>query len=288
MNPRYPVFIPTKGRHESRFTIRTFQAAGIPFRIFVEEQEAELYAAHVEESQIVVLPHRDKGLTVTRNWIWDYAAEREYPRFWTFDDNIKGLFRFNFNLKTPMADGTALRIIEDFTDRYENIPIAGMNYFMFASRKCGNQPPIYWNTRVYSNMLIKTQAPFRNVTFFNDDTDLCLRVLKSGSCTALFNAFLIGKAATMTVKGGMTDYYDETDNRMEFVEELRRAHPELVKVTKKWGRWHHHVDYSVFRRNAPALRSGVEVSAEPDNYGMVLEKERADGSWGEIAAPEYW
>lgn len=286
MNPRYPVFVPTKGRYETRFTIRTFDEIGVPYRIVVEPQEADLYARYVDRDRIVVTPHRDEGLTVTRNFIWDLAESEGHRRFWTFDDNIKGLFRFNRNLKTPAADGTIIRVIEDWTDRYQNVAIAGMNYFMFASRKVGNQPPLYLNTRVYSNMLIETALrepdtgePIRNELFYNDDTDLCLRVLKAGFVTALFNAFLIGKETTMAHKGGMTDYYEETNDRLEFVEELKAAHPEVVTITKKWGRWHHHVDYSPFARNKPIFRPDVEVPDGTDDYGMVLEQEVGGGRW---------
>lgn len=155
---------------------------------------------------------------------------------------------------------------------------------MFVKRKYVI-PPYILNTRIYSNMLIRTFAkdragqPFRNVTFYNDDTDLCLRVLKSGWATVLFNAFLINKHTTMTVAGGMTDYYEKTDKRREFVEELVAAHPDIVKLTEKWGRWHHHVDYTGFRQQLRRRRD-VDIPRGVNNFGMVLQ-ERIDGRWVE-------
>ena len=270
MNPKYPIFIPTKGRFDTRMTIKTFEKIGVPYIAVVEEQEYNDYAKVVNEKKLLVLPHRDKGLTVTRNWIWDYALSKGYERFWTFDDNIDLIFRFNRNLKIQVGDGTILRIIEDFTERYKNAIITGMNYFMFASRK-SKVPPYYLNTRIYSNMLIKTDIPYRNVTFYNDDTDLCLRVLKDGYCTILFNAFLIRKSQTMTVKGGMTDYYNKTDKRLQFAEELQKAHPGIVKITQKWGRWHHQVDYSGFKNNKLIRKPGLEIPEGINNYGMILK-----------------
>jgi hypothetical protein len=259
-----------------------FQRLGVPFTIFVEAQEADAYAQHVESNQIHVLPHRDKGLTVTRNYIWDYAEKCGYEWFWTFDDNIDGLYRFNHNLKTPCGDGTVLAVIEDFASRYENLAITGMNYFMFVKRKYVI-PPYILNTRIYSNMLIRTNAKdksgraYRNVTFYNDDTDLCLRVLKDGWTTVLFNAFLVYKQTTMTVGGGMTEYYQKTDRRLEFVKELQAAHPDVVKLTEKWGRWHHHVDYSGFRQQL-RRREGIEIPDKVNNFGMVLQ-ERNGNEW---------
>lgn len=119
-------------------------------------------------------------------------------------------------------------------------------------------------------MLIKTDIPFRNELFYNDDTDLCLRVLKSGFCTMLFYAFLADKIATMQIKGGMTDYYEKTNKRLEFAQELQRAHPDVVKIVWKYNRWHHQVDYRPFRGNKLIKKPGVVIPDEPNNYGMKL------------------
>jgi hypothetical protein len=274
MNPRYPVFVPSKGRWESRLTLKALDVIGVPYTVFVEPQEYNEYAEVVDSKYIHVLPHSDKGLVVTRNYIWDYAKSIGTPWFWTVDDNIKNFFRLNQNLKVPMATGTPFYVIEDFADRYQNLIIAGMNYFMFASRK-SKVNPITLNTRVYSNMLIRTDAPYRNEGFYNDDTDLCLRVLKDGWCTALFNAFLVEKSVTMTVKGGMTPHY-QGDGRLKMAQELQQRHPDVTKIAWKWGRWQHQVDYRPFKKNRPILRPGVVIPDEPNNYGMVLRK-RDDG-----------
>jgi hypothetical protein len=283
--PRHPIYVPTKGRWESRLTIRALEAIGVPFRAVVEEHEVERYAAVMDPAKILVQPSHNKGLVVTRNWIWDHALASGTPRFWTMDDNIEGFYRLNRNLKVPVGDGTMLRVMEDFVERYANVPIAGMNYFMFASRKT-KMPPYTPNTRVYSNMLIETDArdprgrPYRNEGFYNDDTDLCIRVLKDGLCTFLFNAFLIFKATTMTVKGGMTPHYQagqdgrsgkEADGRYRMAKELLDKHPDVTQITQKWGRWQHHVDYRPFKRNKPILRPGIVVPEGVNDFGMTLK-----------------
>lgn len=274
MNPRYPVFIPSKGRWESRLTMKALDRIGVSYTVFVEPQEYDNYAAVIDSKNIHVLPHSNQGLVVTRNYIWDYAEFLGLPRFWTMDDNIKNFFRLNNNLKVPVTSGAMLYAIEDFTERYENVPIAGMNYFMFASRK-SKVSPFTLNTRVYSNMLIQTDAkdprgkPYRNEGFYNDDTDLCLRVLKDGYCTVLFNAFLIEKSVTMTVKGGMTPHYQD-DGRWKMAKELKEKHPDVTKITRKWGRWQHQVDYRPFRGNKLIKKPGLVIPDEPNEYGMKL------------------
>lgn len=272
MNPRYPVFVPTKGRYSTLHTIKEFERIGVPYTAVIEKQEYEQYSAVVDKSKLLVLPHQNQGLTVTRNWIWDYAQhELKAPYFWTFDDNIRTFYRLQQNIKYRMDSGTFLYILEDFVGRYENLYISGMAYEMFVPRK-RKAPPFILNTRIYSNMLIKADIPFRNVTFYNDDTDLCLRVLKSGNCTMQFCVFLADKIATMQVKGGMTDYYEKTNKRKQFAEELQRAHPDVVKVVWKFNRYHHQVDYRPFRKNKLRLKPGVVIPEGVNNYGMKLVK----------------
>ena len=271
----YPVFVPTKGRYETPYTIKALQRIGVPFTAVVEKQEYEKYLPIVGADNILVLPHQNEGLTVTRNWIWDYAQnELKTPYFWTMDDNIRDFYRLHKNMKYRVRNPIFLKIMEDFAERYENLFICGMQYEMFVPRKKKHNPVIL-NTRIYSNMLIKTDIPYRNETFYNDDTDLCLRVLKSGNCTLLFLAFLADKIWTQQVKGGMTDYYEQTNKRLEFAEELRRAHPDVVKIVWKFNRWHHQVDYRPFKANKLILKEGVEIPKGVNNYGMKLVKKES-------------
>lgn len=271
MNPDYPIFVPTKNRYKAPLTINELERIHVPYTAVVEEQEYTHYKEVVKTGQIIVLPHRDKGLIATRNWIWDYAQhELHTPYFWTIDDNIRHFYQLNQNMKWYTTSGTFFKVMEDFVGRYANVIIGGMQYEMFTPRK-QKHPPFIPNTRIYSNMLIKTDAPYRNELFYNDDTDLCLRVLKDGNCTVLFNIFVAEKMQTMRIKGGMTDYYEQTNKRKEFADMLAQAHPDVVKVVWKYNRWHHEVDYKPFRNNQFVLKEGVVIPDGPNNYGMRLE-----------------
>jgi hypothetical protein len=254
-----------------------FRSHRVSFKIVVEPQEYEQYGKVVDKQNILVTPHQNKGLTVTRNWIWDYAEQQGYEKFWTFDDNIGRVYRWNKNRRLQVKDGTYLKVVEDFADRYSNLYIIGMNYVSFCKSR-DQIPPYYPNTRIYSNMLLTTNAKLssgeklRNELFYNDDTDLCLRVLKDGLPTIQINAFLIDKGTTMMIKGGMTDYYlsEECKGRLTFAQELQKAHPDVVNVTKKFNRWHHHVNYKPFARNKLIKKPNVVIPKGINNYGMKL------------------
>ncbi len=74
----------------------------------------------------------------------------------------------------------------------------------------------------------------------------------------------------MTMKGGNTDELYVDDGRLKMAESLQEQHPEIVKITEKWGRPQHHVDYSGFRKNKLKLKPGVVIPEGVNNYGMSL------------------
>lgn len=260
-------------------TARSLEQAGIPFRIVVEPQEYERYAAVIDPKKIIVTPFSNlgQGATPVRNFVWQTAVDEGHARHWVIDDNIDGLWRLHDNLKLRVETGATLCAMEDWSDRHERVGLSGPNYFMFASRKTA-MPPLTINTRVYSWILVDhaldgvLSERWRGKS--NEDTDLSLRVLKAGWCTALFNAFLCLKATTMTMKGGhMGDggiYSEGIEKRRAISEALREQHPDVTRVGWRFGRWQHVVDYSQFRNNKLIPRPNLTIADGIDNYGMTL------------------
>lgn len=273
MRPNYPVYIVSKGRWESRLTSKALEKMGVPYRIVIEPQEYDNYSAVINPEKILALPFSNlgQGSIPARNWIWEHSIIDGYSRHWILDDNIKAFFRLNNNLKVPVVTGSTFRACEEFVDRYENVAISGMNYFMFASRKSAVLA-FTPNTRVYSCILIKNDIPYRWRGRYNEDTDLSLRVLKDGWCTILFNTFLCEKQTTMTMKGGNTDELYQGDGRLLMAQSLQKQHPDVVKITRKWGRWQHQVNYKPFKNNRLIKKEGIEIPQGVNNYGMVLIK----------------
>ena len=269
MNPKFPVYIPSKGRFETRLTVNLMERCGIPYRVVIEQQEYDQYAAVMNPDRIIVLPFSNQGVVPARNFIWDHALEMGAEYYWTFDDNIRNFYRFHENKRSKVFSGSHLRAIEDFAQRYENLPMSGMQYFTFQPRRTKAEP-VSFNRRVYSNMLIKTRIDYRWRDFYNEDTDLCLRMLKDGWVTALWNVFLVDKSATMVVKGGNTPNY-QGDGRLKMAQSLQQQHPDVTNIVWKWGRWQHHVDYSSFKTNKLIRKPGVEIPKDKNEYGLVLK-----------------
>jgi hypothetical protein len=287
MNPRYPVYIISKGRWESRQTVKALEKMNMFYRVVIEPQEYDQYAEFIDPNRICKLPFSNlgQGSIPARNWVWEHSMKRKAKRHWILDDNIKDFYYLNRNLKVRVTSGTIFKVAEDFVDRYENVALSGFNYELLTPRK-EKCPPFYLNTRVYSCILIKNDIPYHWRGKYNEDTDLSLRALKDGWCTILFNAFLADKMGTMRMKGGNTDQLyiqdEDFDGRLEMAKSLQKQHPDVVEVVWKWGRWQHHVNYKIFfERNKLIKKSNVVISKGINNYGMKIER-LEEGKWIEM------
>jgi hypothetical protein len=262
--------------------------------IAIEPQDFDDYTKSIKDKNLsdyatlLILPfsnHGD-GPGRARNWCWDHAITLGAKRHWVLDDNIQYFYRLNENKKYICNSGNYFRACEDFVDRYENVPLAGLQYKFFIAAR-GNLPPYYLNTRIYSVLLIDTSCKHRWRGRYNEDTDLSLRVLKDGDCTIEFYFFSQNKIATQVLKGGNTaEFYhkekaketDENglaisynaDGTINKSQMLVNMHPDVCKIVWKYGRWHHWVDYSPFKKNKLRLKKDITIHEEPNNYGVRL------------------
>jgi len=277
-NPKYPVYIISKGRWESRLTSKALEKMKVPYHIVIEPQEYEEYSKVIDAKKILVLPFSNLGLggIPVRNWVWEHSISIGAEKHWILDDNIRAFRRTNNNKRIQVLDGSSFLACEDFVDRYENIALAGMNYSMFViPGKNAMNKPFILNTRIYSCILIKNDIPYRWRGRYNEDTDLSLRALKDGWCTVLYYAFICDKVQTMIMKGGNTESLyliknQEKDGRYLMAESLKKQHPDVTTITKKWGRWQHHVDYSKFKTNKLKKKKDIIINDGINNYGMEL------------------
>ena len=282
--PRFPIYIVSKGRWERNPTSNILKKMNVPFFIIVEKQEYENYLNLVDKKQILILPQKYKdnydrfwknndkrtGSGAARNYAWEHSIENGYKWHWVLDDNIESFERYNNNKKIRVYDGSIFYVSEDFALRYENLAIAGLQYANFMPHS-EFRPPYRLNTRIYSCLLIRNDIPYRWRGIYNEDTDLCIRVLKDGWATVLFNAFLQGKRATGTVKGGNTKelYQNGTSDKSKMLFDM---HPDLVKMVTRFNRPHHFVNYKVFEKNKLIKKKHINIGNEINDFGLILKK----------------
>ena len=287
MLPEYPLYIVSKGRHDTRLTSKALEAMNCPYRIVVEEQERELYESVIDPAKVLVLDpqyqrdyetlddlgdSKSKGPGPARNFVWEHAISEGHAWHWVMDDNIRGFWRLYFNRKLRVRTPAIFRAMEDFCGRYENVAMAGPQYYMFAWRKA-KMPPFALNSRIYSCNLIRNDVPFRWRGRYNEDTILSLDMLKAGWCTVEFNAFLQWKMETQAIKGGNTKEFYEREGTMPKSQMLVDAHPDVSEIKWRFGRWHHFVNYLPFKSNRLIRKPGYNVGSEVNEFGMRLSSD---------------
>ena len=266
MPHKYPLYIISKGRADKFLTGKIFDKLGLTYTVVVEEQEYEQYRKNIPEQNTILIldpqykidyetfdPEGDKkgvgkGSGPARNFVWDHSNSLGVKRHWLFDDNIEDFYRFHYDKRIRLRTMNFLRIMEDFVDRYKNVPLAGFNYIYFVVPH-SKYPPYHKNTKVYSAMLIENASNYKWRCRYNEDVDFTLRVLKDRNCTILFNNFICGKITTQVMKGGNTAEFYSSEGTMGKSAVLKKLHPDITKVVEKYGRVHHHVDYSRYRNN---------------------------------------
>jgi len=279
---RYPVYIVSKGRWSNPLTHKALTVMGVPHFIVVEAEEMEQYRA-ATTATLLELPTqyleeydtcdtlgftKGKGPGAARNFALDHATSLGAARHWVMDDNIDAFHYLTHNEKYEVECDATIRAMEDFVDRYENIALAGPNYYSFA-KKTDALPAFVKNTRIYSCLLIDNTAGFRWRGRYNEDTDLSLRVLKAGLCTVQFNAFLAGKVTTQRMNGGNTAEFYAKEGTLPKSQMLADLHPDVAKVVWRFNRWHHHVDYRPFKANQLIRRADCIVPRDASAYAMV-------------------
>jgi len=287
--PQFPLYIPSKGRADTRLTAKALEEMGVFYTIVIEEQEYDDYAKVIDKEKILILDKKyqdeydtcddlgntkSKGPGAARNFIWDHSIKKGYKWHWVMDDNIKLFRRWNHNRRIKCYDGTPFKVMEDFVLRYKNIAMAGPNYSFFVIDKWAYlYGPFTVNTRIYSCNLIRNDVPFRWRGRYNEDTDLSLQMLKAGWCTVQFNVFLQEKTNTQVLKGGNTDAFYSKEGTIPKSKMQVQLHPDVSKLTWRYGRWHHHVNYNKFKReNRLILKDDVKIEDKVNNYGLKLKK----------------
>lgn len=284
--PNYPIYIVSKNRFKRNPTSRELLNMGVDFYMIVEKHEYEEYCNLVGKEKVLILPENylnnyDKfwkdddqrtGPGPARNFAWQHSIDNGHKWHWVLDDNIESFEIFNNNMKIKCKTPTIFWIAENFVNRFSNVGQAGFNYSFFCPANEA-RPPIKVNTRIYSCNLIKNDIPFRWRGRYNEDTDLSLRILKSGLCTIQFNSFLQGKRATQTMSGGNSAEFYENEGTYNKSKMLVDMHPDCAKLTKRWNRWHHFVNYNIFKHEL-ILKKKYDNKNLVNNFGLIIKENK--------------
>ena len=103
MNPKYPLYIPSKGRYEIRLTSNYLTYMKVSHYIVIEEQEYDLYLDKTKDNNFVTLLVLDKkyqqeyktlddlggtkskGPGAARNFAWQHSIDNGFDYHWVID-----------------------------------------------------------------------------------------------------------------------------------------------------------------------------------------------------------
>jgi hypothetical protein len=301
VNPKYPVYVLSKGRYEKTLTVNTLKEMNCPFKLVIEKEEEEEYLKNenINEEDILVIPtkHLNRqrntlgygGGIPARNFIWKDAKKNGFDKHWIIDDNIENFYRWNLNVQKKVNSGVVFKVMEDYSDRYSNVGLSGPSYHYSIPAIDTGRKMIIRNSRCYSCILINHKLLEKNKIKgwrgrYNEDTDLTLRVLEKGLCTFLHNNILSGKKTSGTMKGGNTStIYDGGSHKgyQQKFDEFKEMwkdnwlYDEIKLTNKKHkdGRPHHHINYTKIFTQEPILKKEINIEELKNNeYNMVFCK----------------
>lgn len=290
--PRFPIYIPSKSRAEIALTPKVLNRMGVDYRLVVEPDQVDDYAAKWGAGKILTLDPQykrdyltcdDYGLEIStgsgpaRNFIWDHAQAEGAKFHWVIDDNVMTFLHLNRNRSFIAGDGAFFHAMESFVLRYKNIGLAGPEYKHFIPLR-QKRAPFITGGKIYSTLLIRTDLPYRWECRYNEDVDLGLRMLKDGWATVAFLAYAQDKVTTQIMPGGNTEAFYQAKGTAPKSQMLVARHPDVATIKWRYRRWHHHVDYSRWR-GMRLIRDPGYDEPMPD-YGFV-EKPQTEKIYGQ-------
>src|SRR3990172_24550 len=107
--PKFPLYIVSKGRADSRLTSKALEKMETPYFMVIEEEEYKQYSSVIDSKKILILnkKYQDEyntcdnlgsskslGPGAARNFAWDHSVSLGFDWHWVMDDNINGFYRF--------------------------------------------------------------------------------------------------------------------------------------------------------------------------------------------------
>jgi len=226
---QFPIYIPSKGRADNCRTANRLVDLGCSnFKIVVEPNDYDGYAAHYSTDHLLTLDVNDHGCGYVRQWIKTHSVSRGTQFHWQLDDDLTFKKRIDGKTVTQHdAALTMLREVEDVVGRFINIGIAGLRHATFAYTQTDY---VSINKQVASCVLVNNSTKARYRRGIVEDTDYSMSVLTEGFCTLLFNTLLYSGPPQGTQTGGHTGSAEFDDPAKDQNRELVRRWPGAFQI----------------------------------------------------------
>ena len=223
--------IPSKGRPKTE-TWKLFGEAEIVPHHFVEPQDVAAYEAEGAPN-IVDIGANDQGIVFVRNFILDWATEREEASIIMSDDDVDGFVRYD------PASGKTIKcgaeIWHEIDEKMQRLPfeMAGINY----AQHCWHETKPVSVNRKWAEVcayLKPTETSWRYDPLFvhKEDRDFVLQTIHKGAGVVRWNHLGFSNATLGTLPGGLLESYQAAEDE-DGARELVNKWPEWAKLIRK-------------------------------------------------------
>ena len=243
------IFIPSKGRPYPK-TAKLLDEAGVPYTLFVEPQEAEVYRLKAK-SNLIVIDKNDMGVSYVRQQILKHAKNQEIGWFWMLDDDITGLYSYSQKEGKLVKDDTAKVLKEAFSQasKTPGLVIAGLDFRQFAWSHKGKDVE---NTHVCACVLINAEDGWflKYPEHLMEDKAICLDAVSAGYKTVRYTRWAFATPPMGSGDGGCQALDDRGAEMKKAVEGLLgKFGPEVITPVfkEKLGWWDCRINWKSVR-----------------------------------------
>jgi hypothetical protein len=218
-------FIPTKARFKTN-TYKLFQDSGIEVKHFIEPQEFEKY----EVPNKVSILENNKGIGYVRNFMLNYARQKNYDWVIICDDDVTSFGIFNG--KTLKQDAS---IWFKIFDKAKKLPfeLIGINYIQHA----WHEKKSYSINKKFAEVCVlinvkKINWNYRPEFNLKEDRDFALQTIKNGNGILRFNHFWFSCPDVGSNVGGLQNDYKAKKDEESSKKMCYEWHP-FVTLKKK-------------------------------------------------------
>lgn len=224
-----PIFIPSKGRAGKTAFLKELNEAmgrpivGLQVFVFVEPQELQQYVDCYPNLVITNLKENNRGLSYSRNQLYEAAKQNGFSHYWFMDDDVK-LFSVDAHGKMARADIWMLELVEDelISGGYA---LAGLEYRQYAWSNPGKKSfNTYCDCVVLHNVEALEGIKCDENLQLKIDRDLAIQVVRAGMQTIRISSMCFSSPENGSNQGGLQSVYKQG------LEEVN-----CDKMVAKWG-----------------------------------------------------
>lgn len=232
---RVLIAIPSLGRPQAilKKTFALVNGAGIPFKVFVEPQEAFHYRYFCGKDNVIVLPLSGMGIGYSRNRMREYAKAHDYEFIYEIDDDVEELVRLDSNDKQK-----SLRLcICDFVtamDRFAKLGgIRVLQYRFWLYTKKDIHKWVEFNHHLIWASFMRTSAivPMSDKFTHFEDMATSILLMRNGFFTLTYG-LAGGKVLQNQGKGGC-QIGDRQQSAINSIIELQKEFPHIYQTASK-------------------------------------------------------